>query len=243
MYTIIGGDGKEYGPVPADQVRSWLTAGRANLDTQVKVFGTNEWKRLRDFPEFGENAAEAPPVMPGQGVDSPVAEGQLAGRWVRLGAQLLDGVVTAVLIGPGVAMLLPWIIAQGNADPSQSLFSRTPFTLSSLTDQVSLSTLPVAGATVLVTGWLVLTVIQIILLSLRGQSIGKIVAGVRIVRLDGQPAGFVHAWLLRNFVVRIICAVPTVGPIFWLTDILFIFSEGRRCVHDRIAGTRVVKAG
>jgi len=243
MYTIIGGDGKEYGPVPADQVRAWLAAGRANLDTQVKVFGTNEWKRLRDFPEFGAGAGEAPPVMPGQGAPAPAADAELAGRWVRLGAQLLDGVVTAVLIGPGIAMLLPWIIAQSNADPSQTIFSRSPFAFTSLTDQFSFSTLPVAGATVLVTGWLVLIVIQIILLSLRGQSIGKIVAGVRIVRIDGQAAGFVHAWLLRNFVVRIICAVPKVGPLFWLTDVLFIFSDSRRCLHDRIAGTRVVKAG
>ena len=33
MYTIIGGDGKEYGPVTAEQIRSWIAAGRANLET------------------------------------------------------------------------------------------------------------------------------------------------------------------------------------------------------------------
>jgi hypothetical protein len=37
MFTIIGGDGVEYGPVSADQVRAWITAGRANLETKAKT--------------------------------------------------------------------------------------------------------------------------------------------------------------------------------------------------------------
>jgi len=52
MYTIIGGDGKEYGPVTADQVRSWIAAGRANVDTKVKAAGSDEWRRIADVPEI-----------------------------------------------------------------------------------------------------------------------------------------------------------------------------------------------
>jgi hypothetical protein len=52
MYTIIGGDGKEYGPVTADQVRSWIAGGRANLDTKVKAAGSDEWRRVADVPEI-----------------------------------------------------------------------------------------------------------------------------------------------------------------------------------------------
>jgi GYF domain 2 len=51
MFTIIGGDGKEYGPVTAAQVRSWIAAGRANLQTRVKAEGSDEWKTIADFPE------------------------------------------------------------------------------------------------------------------------------------------------------------------------------------------------
>ena len=36
MFTIIGGDGREYGPATADQVRAWINGGRANLDTRAK---------------------------------------------------------------------------------------------------------------------------------------------------------------------------------------------------------------
>src|ERR1035438_6438097 len=65
MYTIIGGDGKEYGPVTADQIRAWIAGGRANLDTKVKALGTDEWKRIADFPELaGSGAAGAAPPPP-----------------------------------------------------------------------------------------------------------------------------------------------------------------------------------
>jgi hypothetical protein len=59
MFTIIGADGKAYGPVPADKVREWIAGGRANLQTKAQRAGEAEWKTLGDFPEF----APAPPVV------------------------------------------------------------------------------------------------------------------------------------------------------------------------------------
>jgi hypothetical protein len=64
MYTIIGGDGKEYGPVADAQVRSWIAAGRANLQTRVRAEGSDEWKTLADFPEI---------LTPGPGAGLPLA--------------------------------------------------------------------------------------------------------------------------------------------------------------------------
>jgi uncharacterized membrane protein len=52
MYTIIGGDGKEYGPVSVDQIRAWMAGGRANLSTRVKAAGSDEWKAIADCPEI-----------------------------------------------------------------------------------------------------------------------------------------------------------------------------------------------
>ena len=63
MFTLIGRDGKEYGPVTSEQVRAWMAAGRANLETQAKWSGDDQWRRLGDFPEFGANAT-VPPVTP-----------------------------------------------------------------------------------------------------------------------------------------------------------------------------------
>jgi len=65
MYKIIGGDGREYGPVTVEQLRQWLREGRANAQTQVLAPGATTWQRLGDVPEF--NAAP-PPVPPVAGV-------------------------------------------------------------------------------------------------------------------------------------------------------------------------------
>jgi hypothetical protein len=66
MYTIIGGDGREYGPVTAEQVRGWIAGGRANLQTKIKVADSAEWHAVSDFPELvgGPAAAAAPAVPP-----------------------------------------------------------------------------------------------------------------------------------------------------------------------------------
>ena len=85
-------------------------------------------------------------------------------------------------------------------------------------------------------------VCQVAMLSRRGQSFGKRAMKIRIVRLDGSQPGFLHAVLLRMFVNALPTAIPVVGRLYTLVDLLFIFRPDRRCLHDRIAGTRVVKA-
>ena len=62
MFTIIGGDGKEYGPASAEQLRAWIASGRANLETKAKTLGSDEWRRLGDYAEFFPTDG-APPVI------------------------------------------------------------------------------------------------------------------------------------------------------------------------------------
>ena len=52
MYKILGADGRQYGPVNADQLRQWIAEGRANAYTQVLAEGAAEWKPLGALPEF-----------------------------------------------------------------------------------------------------------------------------------------------------------------------------------------------
>ena len=58
MYKVIGVDGKEYGPVSAEQLREWIAGGRANGQSMVQAEGTEGWKPLAQLPEF---AAVVPP--------------------------------------------------------------------------------------------------------------------------------------------------------------------------------------
>ena len=63
MYKIIGGDGKEYGPVSTDDLRRWITEGRVNAQTQVQAEGSADWQPLGAIQEFGLSAF-APPLAP-----------------------------------------------------------------------------------------------------------------------------------------------------------------------------------
>ncbi len=72
MFTIIGADGKEYGPVATDKVRDWIAAGRANLQTHARRDGESEWKTLADFAEFVV-VTDAPPPPVGAAAVAPVA--------------------------------------------------------------------------------------------------------------------------------------------------------------------------
>lgn len=64
MFTIIGGDGKAYGPVSTEQLKRWLAENRVNLDTQAKALGSEQFQSLRNFPEFAPGqAADAPPPL------------------------------------------------------------------------------------------------------------------------------------------------------------------------------------
>lgn len=67
MYKILGGDGREYGPVSAETLRQWINEGRANALTQIKPEGATAWQALSSLPElgdlFGASTAGAPPTI------------------------------------------------------------------------------------------------------------------------------------------------------------------------------------
>ena len=64
MYKIIGADGKEYGPIGADQLRQWIAEGRANAQTQIFAEGGTDWRPLVAFPEFAALLAGVPAGAP-----------------------------------------------------------------------------------------------------------------------------------------------------------------------------------
>lgn len=93
-----------------------------------------------------------------------------------------------------------------------------------------------------VIGMVVYAVINGRLLANRGQTVGKMAAAVRIV--DARTREIVPFWKsfgLRVVVIQALASVPAVGAVFSLVDVLFIFGERRRCLHDHLAGTVVIR--
>lgn len=79
-----------------------------------------------------------------------------------------------------------------------------------------------------------------------GQSVAKRWFDLRIVRMDGSRCGFVHGVVMRNWSFYSIYALGFLGaallPFLWTIDYLLILGDGRRCLHDIVAGTRVLYA-
>jgi uncharacterized RDD family membrane protein YckC len=241
MFSIMGGDGKEYGPVPVDQVKRWLAEGRANLDTQVRRVGEEQWRRLGDC---GEITGNVPPVIDHPVFDHPadvapespvLASPALASRWLRLGAALLDELLSnfcalpgMIMLGPSALMLIFRLATQGRDALQDSDLEMLAGRSSALG--------------VLVLGVLLCAAVQTWMLTMHGQTVGKRLLGIRIVRVqDDANPGFVHAVLLRSVVPIIIRAIPMFGLGFWLVDVGCIFRTDKRCLHDLIAGTKVVQ--
>lgn len=73
MYTIIGGDGKQYGPISEADLRKWITEGRLNAQSMAKAESDAEFRPLSTFPEFAALFGIPAPtsgIAPPLGVDS-----------------------------------------------------------------------------------------------------------------------------------------------------------------------------
>lgn len=236
MFIILGGDGKEYGPVTTAYLHQWMIEGRVNLQTQARRTNEAEWRSLGDFPEFNRSAPATPSNPPRLAPGSPadvVPDHELAEPGTRLGAFIIDYLLSMLVMLPGALVVGPtffslMLAASRGEQPDVNSLNAGRILL---------------GLLLLLFGGFALLVVQVVMLSTRGQTIGKRLLGIRVVRhLDDSPVGFMHGWLLRNFVPGLIQMVPWVGLAFYVVDACFIFSRERRCLHDLIAGTKVVKA-
>ncbi len=79
MYKIIGADQKQYGPISGDQIRQWISEGRVNGQTVACAEGSEDWKPLAQFPEFGFTAAPAPAAKP-PSFAGPMTPGEILAR-------------------------------------------------------------------------------------------------------------------------------------------------------------------
>ncbi|MBK9575873.1 MAG: RDD family protein [Fibrobacterota bacterium] len=88
---------------------------------------------------------------------------------------------------------------------------------------------------------LIAVVIQCAQISAHSASLGKKMLGIKIVRMDGSHISWARWLFLRQGITGLIGQIPIAGTIFTLVDTLMIFGSERRCIHDLIADTRVVK--
>lgn len=148
-------------------------------------------------------------------------ESVLAGLERRLGAAIIDGIITGLLV------LLPIVLFFGGwqkyalAMASAGIFG------------TAISIVLAAIVYILVNGKF---------LKENGQTIGKKLLKIKIVRSNGAPADFKRILFYRYLPAQLILLIPVLGNFLSLINVLFVFRASRQCVHDQIADTIVVKA-
>ncbi|MFD2670613.1 RDD family protein [Marinicrinis sediminis] len=92
--------------------------------------------------------------------------------------------------------------------------------------------------TVIISWVLMFVIVQIYLSSTRGQTIGKLCLGIQVVsQYDDDKIGFYRVVFLRVIVAQVLLGYV---PFYAIINILMIFGEDQRCLHDRIAKTDVI---
>jgi uncharacterized RDD family membrane protein YckC len=145
---------------------------------------------------------------------------ELASRGARLGGSILDGLFVS-------AIIVPIMFATGYFQKAVS------------------GVTPLFGAQLvyLLVGFGVYLLLHGYLLHTYGQSIGKRLAGTRIVSVeDNRILPLWKVIVLRQLPVAAISLAPFAGQLVSIVDTLFIFRSDKRCIHDLIASTKVVSA-
>jgi uncharacterized RDD family membrane protein YckC len=162
--------------------------------------------------------------------DAPAAPLELAERGARLGAKCLDGLaVLGVMLGAGIVAAIGITVVV--ALRGSGLDRRFGFPVAALMAGL-LAFLAMAGLVVLNCVWL----------RHYGQTVGKRVMHIRIVRSDGSRASLGRIFALRYLPLILLGSIPYLGLLITLADYLLIFRDNRKCLHDQFADTIVVKA-
>ena len=143
---------------------------------------------------------------------------ELATRWERLGASIIDAII-------GAAITFPVMFATG-------IWDKAVNGSISIIETVSMG----------VYGFLMFMLIHGYFLAKNGQTVGKKLVGTKIVSVHSDtilPVGKI--FLFRYLPITVASNVPVFGQFLAIIDALFIFRKSKQCIHDQIAGTRVIK--
>lgn len=161
----------------------------------------------------------APPQAAVRDIADPDAGNELAERGTRLAASILDTFVF------GVMVYLPFVIGLPIGAMSSAGGTNTNAAIGIAA--------AICSVGFILWAWMTLTYMK-----QNGQSIAKKWLHIKVVRSDGSPVTLARLIWLRNVVNWALSVIPLYGAV----DALFIFGEARRCLHDKLADTVVVKA-
>jgi uncharacterized RDD family membrane protein YckC len=182
------------------------------------------------------------PVPPGgwhRPIPARAVPGELAGWWSRAGASVVD----AALVALPAALVAGGIVALVSAAGGISFEDDGTGVLVGLL-AVALSLLT-AAATLFVTALLYAPLTMRRPGARNGQTWGKQLVGIRVIRMSGEPSTLASAavreagakFLLFGVGGALLAWIPTVVDLLWP-----VWDQENRALHDMLVDTRVVRA-
>ena len=256
--------GQQFGPVSEDELLRLAQTGVVKPESMVWQSGMTEWKPFRDAgpgappplpPQstatrfctmcgnqfssadlafFGESAicAGCKPAWVQrvrQGMTSAVTSPfRYAGFWIRVGAQIIDGLITSTVLGAifmiffGAAFFdaIKQIVQAGSegrpADPTAMIPMMASIGIFQLV------------------AFLGSAIYSIWFLVKFGATPGKMAVGIKVVRPDGGPLSVGQA--IGRYFAHILS-----GLILYIGYMMAGWDDEKRALHDRLAGTRVIR--
>ena len=176
----------------------------------------------------GQKWEGGPQPVPGAGADVAAGGAQnLAEPLMRIGARVIDYIIWAI-VSIIVTLIFAGSVLATGAD-----------------DDVSFAAAFLAG----IIGVGLITAYETFLVGSRGQTLGKMALGIKVVRMDGSPPdmkdGFMRIlpYTALGVLGSIIPFVGLISFIVVLVSLVFLFTdENRQTVWDKVAKTIVVPA-
>jgi uncharacterized RDD family membrane protein YckC len=210
-YKIIGADGREYGPATLEELQAWAREGRIGRQTKVWSDREERWQDAAALTELQELAAALPSVPEAGGnATEGVEVGRSAGFWIRFLAYWPDQLLIAA------AVLVIMGMPEFPAGTTPDMKAMTEWTRAAQPWIMAFS-----AVYYILTTWV------------WGASLGKLMFGLRVVRVDNAPVGFKEAAL------RFLGSVVS-QTIFFFGYLFIALRDDKRALHDLLAGTKVV---
>jgi uncharacterized RDD family membrane protein YckC len=219
-YKIIGADGREYAASTLDELRRWVEDGRVAPGTWVWNGEEQRWQPASAWPELQWDLPAVPPVLP----PVPAEPGSVNAEFpMRAAAFVIDFFVMAALYQ---LVTMPWAeeIRALQEASSREWMSAKPDLMVMLRFQV-----------VFLGTYLPLRMAYFVgFHGSLGATPGKMLFGLRVIRMDGEPLSFPRAF------GRFLAELVSISALF-VGYLIAPFHPEQRALHDLVAGTRVVR--
>lgn len=262
MQIYLARNNHQAGPYTLEQVNQMLATGQVLLDDLAWHEGMPEWKKLGEltggqlvYNPLTTQSPAANPVSPEKSWTTPSAKSYPAALdddLAPLDRRFIAKVIDLLLLW------IPLVIIFYNSLPA-SIFNqiekiRGDAVLPSLEQQqqiadfiTSLPEQTLLSITTSLFAYIVgYYILQAYLLKKSGQTIGKKALSIRIVdEQTGKKTTLVRSFFIRSLLFVLIANLLSrfgLNTLVYVVDYLFVFSQRRQTLHDRLARTIVVTA-